>query len=226
MENFTREHQHFYIFVEWKNGTSAGDIRRKLVVAAGDRALSLSAIYRRIEAYEHGQLSVKDEPRSGRPRDAVTPITIATVEHLVNEDRHITTRKLAENVGISRERVGYILHNELQMRKLCKKWIPHVLTEENKLRRVEVSKQLLRVLESGFRNIITGDETWIHFYTTSSKEANKVWLTTEENRPQIARTAQNSKKRMFCIFFSAEDVVAKIVVPKKTTVTGSLYADK
>jgi hypothetical protein len=46
MENFTREHQHFHIFVEWKNGTSAGDIRQKLVVAVGDRALSLSAIYR------------------------------------------------------------------------------------------------------------------------------------------------------------------------------------
>ena len=112
------------------------------------------------------------------------------VEQLVDEDRHRTTRKLAEDVGISRERIGHILHKELQMRKLCKKWIPHVLTEENRQKRIEVSKQLLRILEGGFRNIVTGDETWIHFYTTSSKEANKVWLTTEENRPQIAAKKQ------------------------------------
>ena len=31
---------------------------------------------------------------------------------------------------------------------------------------------------------------------------------------------------MFCIFFSAEGVVARIVVPKGITVTGSFYAEK
>jgi len=30
---------------------------------------------------------------------------------------------------------------------------------------------------------------------------------------------------MFCIFFSAEGIVARVVVPKGTTVTGSFYAD-
>src|SRR5688572_14083215 len=69
--------------------------------------------------------------------------------------------------------------------------VPHVLTEENKQKRVEISKRLLEYLDNGFRNIITGDETWIHFFTVSSKEANKVWLSKEENRPQITRTAQN-----------------------------------
>ena len=112
------------------------------------------------------------------------------------------------------------------MRKLCKKWVPHVLTDENKQKRVECSRQLLQTLEGGFRNIITGDETWIHFYTTATKEANKVWLEHGENRPQIARTAQNSKKCMFCIFFSVEGIVAQILVPKGTTVTGNLYANK
>jgi len=195
------------------------------VVAEGVKALHLSTIYRWIEAFEHGQQSIKDESRSGRPCEAVTPTTIAMVEQLVNEDRHITTRNLAEEVGISKERIGHILHEELGMRKLCKKWVPHVLTEEHRRKRIEVSKQLLQILEGGFKNIITGDETWIHFYATSTKEANKVWLKTEENRPQIARTAKNSKKCMFCIFFSVEGTVAKVVVPKGTTVTENLHVD-
>jgi len=76
-----------------------------------------------------------------------------------------------------------------------------VLNDENKQKRVEISKQLLEYLDNGFQNIITGDETWLYFFTVSSKEANKVWLSEGENRPQITRTAQNSKKRMFCIFF-------------------------
>ena len=117
MENFTREHQRYYIFVEWKNGTSAADIHQKLVVAEGVKALHLSTIYCWIEAFEHGQQSIKDEACSGQPCEAVTPTTIAMVEQFVNEDCHITTQNLAEEVGISKERISHILHEELGMRK-------------------------------------------------------------------------------------------------------------
>ena len=55
MKNSTREHQQYYIFVEWKNGTTAADIRQKLVIAEGDKALSLSTIYRWIEAFEQAR---------------------------------------------------------------------------------------------------------------------------------------------------------------------------
>ena len=64
IENFTREHQRYYIFVEWKNGTSATDIYQKLVVAEGVKALHLSTIYRWIEAFEHGQQIIKDGKRA------------------------------------------------------------------------------------------------------------------------------------------------------------------
>ena len=201
MENSTREHRRYYAFVEWKNGSSAAEIHRKLVVAEGDRAPGLSSIYRWIDAFEHGKRSVKDEDRPGRPREAVTPTTIAKVEDLISDDRHITVKKLSEEVGISEDRVIHILHEELGLRKLCKKWIPHVLTDENKQKRIDCSRELLQILEGGFSNIITGDETWIRFYTLATKEANKVWLERGENRPQIVRTDQNSKKCMFCIFF-------------------------
>src|SRR5438128_8079628 len=208
MENSTREHQRYYIFVEWKNGTTATDIHQKLVVAEGDKALYLSTIYCWIEAFEHGQQSVKDEARSGQLREAVTPTTIAVVKQYVNDDCHVTTRKLAEEVGISRERINHILCQELGMRKSCKKWVPHLLTEEHRQKRVDISRQLLQILESGFRNVITGNETWIHYYTTPIKEANKVWLAAEDDRPQTVRTALNSKNSMICIFFSGECVVA------------------
>jgi transcription antitermination factor NusA-like protein len=33
-------------------------------------------------------------------------------------------REIAETIGISKERVGYILHEELDMKKLCARWVP------------------------------------------------------------------------------------------------------
>jgi transposase len=52
----------------------------------------------------------------------------------------------------------------------------------------------------------------------------KVWLEKGENRPQIVRTAKNSKKRMFVFFYTAEGVVARIVVQKGKTVNAELYS--
>jgi hypothetical protein len=37
-------------------------------------------------------------------------------------------REIAETIGISKERVGYILLEELDMKKLCARWMPHYLT--------------------------------------------------------------------------------------------------
>jgi hypothetical protein len=35
------------------------------------------------------------------------------------DDRRIKVREIAETIRISKERVGYILHEELDMKKLC-----------------------------------------------------------------------------------------------------------
>jgi histone-lysine N-methyltransferase SETMAR len=219
------EHQRYYTFVSWKNGRTAIQIHDELVNAEGEEALSLRTIRRWISAFKNGDESISDKTRSGRPCEAVTPGNIAKVEELVSEDPHISTSELANQVGISCERIGHILHNELNLHKVCSKWIPHRLSEENKKKRVELSKELLDILNKGYRNIITGDETWIYFFTVSSKEANKTWVKKGENRSQITRTAQNSQKRMFCIFYSVDGVIARIVVKKGQTVNGKLYAN-
>lgn len=201
MDKISSEHQKYYTLVSWKNGREPTQIHKELVNAEGDKAASLRSIERWIRTFKEGDESVSDKARSGRPREAVTPENIAKVKELVNEDPHISTTEMANQVGISRERIGHILHNELSLHKVCAKWIPHKLSKENKEKRVELSKELLDILKNGCKNIITGDETWIYFFTISSKEANKAWVEKGENRPQIVRTAQNLKKRMFCIFF-------------------------
>jgi hypothetical protein len=40
--------------------------------------------------------------------------------------------EIAETIGISKERVGYILHEELDMKKLCARWVLRLLTADQK----------------------------------------------------------------------------------------------
>jgi len=48
---------------------------------------------------------------------------IDQIHELILEDRRISAKSIAEQLVISRERVGSIIHEDLDMRKLSAKWV-------------------------------------------------------------------------------------------------------
>jgi histone-lysine N-methyltransferase SETMAR len=62
---------------------------------------------------------------------------------MVLDDRRIKVHEIAETIGISKERVGYILHEELDMKKLCARWVPRLPTADQKGNRKKISEQCL-----------------------------------------------------------------------------------
>jgi len=59
------------------------------------------------------------------------------------DDRRIKVREIAETISISKERVGYILHEELDMKKLSARWVPRLLTADQKRTRMKICEQCL-----------------------------------------------------------------------------------
>jgi len=53
---------------------------------------------------------------------------VTKIHDLVLADRRLKIREIAETVGMSKDRVGHILHEILGMRKL---WVPRLLTPCN-----------------------------------------------------------------------------------------------
>jgi hypothetical protein len=51
---------------------------------------------------------------------------------MVLDDRRMKVREIFETIGISKERVGYILHEELDIKKLCARWVQRLLTTYQK----------------------------------------------------------------------------------------------
>jgi len=64
------------------------------------------------------------------------------------EDRRISAKSVAEQLGISRERVGSIIHEDLDMRKLSTKWVPKCLKEDQKRQRCQSSDKLLELFSA------------------------------------------------------------------------------
>jgi len=102
---------------------------------------------------------------------------VTKIHDLVLADRRLKIREIAETVGMSKDCVGHILHEILGMRNLSGRWVPRLLTPDNKRNRETTSEQCLTLFKCNpkefLRRFVTVDETWIHWYTAEPKEQSK-----------------------------------------------------
>jgi histone-lysine N-methyltransferase SETMAR len=121
---------------------------------------------------EPGRASIVDQPRSGRPVSMTDDKHQKQVDELIKHDRRITQKQIAGRLGMSKERVGCII-GLLGYTKVCSRWVPRMLTLEEKQKRVEICEELLkRYREEGDQfllNIVTGDESGIHCFDPEEK---------------------------------------------------------
>jgi len=78
------------------------------------------------------------------------------IHELILEDRWISAKSIAEQLGISRERVGSIIHENLDMRKLSAKWVPKCLKADQKRQRCQSSEQLLEFFRCDPNDLLSG----------------------------------------------------------------------
>ena len=104
------------------------------------------------------------------------------------EGRWISTKSIAEQLGISRERVGSIIHEDLDMRKLSAKWVPKCLNADQKRQRCQSSEQLLEFFRRDptdfLSRLVTMDETWLHHHDPETKQQSMEWRHRGSPRPQ------------------------------------------
>ncbi|KYN21168.1 hypothetical protein ALC57_06462, partial [Trachymyrmex cornetzi] len=128
-------------FLNLKGNTST-QIKIELGAVYGDSAPSFATVKRWVAEFKRDRTSLADEC-SGRPTTATTTDNIEEIHQMIMDTRRIKIREIAEPVGISKERVCHILTEELDMRKLTARWVPRLLTLDQKRIRMNISKALL-----------------------------------------------------------------------------------
>ena len=109
--------------------------------------------------------------------------------------------------------------------------MPHFLTDKQKQSRVRLVSQVIEKYDKcdprGLEEIVIGDETWIYHLQPDSKAENKVWVSSEGDRPVIARRCKTSNCMLYAIFFDSKCPVLQIPVPKGSSVTftGKFYRE-
>ena len=117
--------------------------------------------------FDSGLESIENAPKSGRSKSASCDEFISEVKEFVERDARYTVRDIPRMVGISLSRVHYILKNTLNVRKISSGGCLIFLTGGQKKQRVKIAKQLLKIFTiyngKKFANVVTGDETWVHY---------------------------------------------------------------
>ena len=96
-----------------------------------------------VSAFKSGRTSIKDDPKSGQPSSSTGDDHIEKVRSVIRENRHLTIREVSEEVGICKSSCHTILTEKLKMHRVAAKFVPCLLTEEEKQNRVSVSQELL-----------------------------------------------------------------------------------
>ena len=98
-----------------------------------ENALSYATVKNWVGQFKRGDFYTCDAPCHGRPQTVTTPEIIDQIHELILEDRRISATEQLVN---SRERVGSVIHEDLDKRKLSAKWVPKSLNADEKLQRL------------------------------------------------------------------------------------------
>ena len=98
-----------------------------LTETLGEHAPSYITVKNWVVQFIRGAFSIRIDPCPGRSKTVTIPEIIHQIFEFIVEDRRISAKSVAEQLGISRERVGFIIHEDLDMRKLSAKWVPNSL---------------------------------------------------------------------------------------------------
>jgi Transposase. len=153
--------------------------------------------------FKRGRTSLDNE-RSRQPSTSSTPKNVETVWWLVHEDCRRTIKSIAAVVNVSYRTVQAILTCDLNMHYVAAKFVPRLLTPEQKEDRVAICQELWQHAPddpSFMSRVIIWDERWIYGYDPETKQQSSQWKSQGSPRPKKARHSHNSTKNMLIVFF-------------------------
>jgi len=157
-----------------------------------------------------------------------TPQIIDQIHELILEDQRISAKSITEQLGISREWVGSIIHEALDTRKLSAKWVPKYLNADQKHQRCRSSEQILEFFRRDPNNfpsrLVTMDEIWLYYYDPETKQQAMEWRHSGTPLPQKNPGAKIHWKSSRLYFWDQDGTLLIDYLPKGQTINAEYYS--
>ena len=151
-------------------------------------------------------LPVMDDERCGRSKKVRTPELIGQIKNVMDNDRRVSKEIISAHFDVNVGTVHTIIREELKMRKVCSKFVPRVLREDQKERRCHDSREMVELINSDpavLDALVTCDESWIYCYDPETKRQSSQWKHAGSPRPKKARQIKSTHKLLLNPFLTA-----------------------
>jgi len=144
--------------------------------------------------------------------------------NLILQNSRLTIREIAEDVGINFAKQLWQKNSTCiaSPRNSC----PGVLTEDQKINRVNISQEMLdriSVHENLLKTIIPVDEAWVYGYDVEIKAQSSQWAAQRSPRRKKAGMSRSNMTEILVVFFDWQGVIHYEFVPRGETVNKEFY---
>ena len=115
----------------------------------------------------------------------------------MDKDRHLSIGTINAQFDVSVGTLHTIILEELEMLKICVKFVPSVLREDQKERRCHDSRVRVELINSDpavLDALVTCSEIWIYCYNPGTKRQSSQWKHAGSPRPKKARQSKSTDK--------------------------------
>ena len=178
--------------------------------------------------FKKGRESVRGDEKCGRSKEVNTPELIGQIKDFIHKDRHVSIKTISVQFDVSVGTVHTIIREELKMRKICTKFFPSVLREDQKERRCHDSREMVELINSDpavLDALGTCDESWIYCYDPGTKRQSSQWKHTGSARPKKARQSKSAYKPLMIPFLDCTGMIYMHWVPTGQTVNKEYYVE-
>jgi predicted DNA-binding protein YlxM (UPF0122 family) len=170
----------------------------------GDQCMSQTGCHEWFKRFMDSWLSTHDEPRLGRPTMSYDDTHVVQVCEIMHSNPHLTVREIAEERNISIGSCHDILTTKLEMHRVVSKFVPRLLTLDQRESRIAICQELLdrtSEVENFLKRNITSDETWVYGHDVETKMQSSQWVGKNLPRPKKAWWVRSNMKVMLTVFF-------------------------
>ena len=146
----------------------------------------------------------------------------------MDKDRRVSLKTISAQFDVSLGTIHTILREELKIRKICTRFVPRVLRENQKERFCHDSREMVELINSDpavLDALVTFDESWIYCYEPESKRQSSQWKHAGSPRPKKARQSKSTHKLLIISFFDSTGMIYMHWVPTGQTVNKEYYVE-
>ena len=114
----------------------------------GASCMNRPSVFEWYKRFKEGRESVRDDERCGRSKEVRTPELIGQIKNFMDKDYRVSIETISALFDVSVGTVHTIIREELKMQKICVKFVPRVLREDQKERHCHDSREMVKLINS------------------------------------------------------------------------------